>query len=69
MHAGLEVLEALCDLDTAPDDTPFKTIKVTAAGATNARGDAETLAAAAETPAETAERLQRESLDTKSAVL
>lgn len=71
VHLGREVLEALSDISTTADDAPLQRLRIAKCGATNAKGTHDTLddAAAGETAAEAAERLQRQSMDTRASIM
>lgn len=76
VHSGLEALKALGEEPTGPDDAPIAQVRVARCGATDHLGTHEPLddaaaaaAARRETPAEAAERLARQSADTKASIL
>ena len=66
-----QLLEALAGVATGPDDAPLARVRIAKCGATNHLGTHDALdeAAARETPAEAAERLARQSEETKASIL
>ena len=71
MHLGREVLEGLCEADTSPADAPLQRVRISKCGATNAKGTHDALeeGGARETAAEAAERLAKESRETKASIM